>query len=113
MVTYEFTPQESTASIVYLVKATENDEVIANIKDELKNMFYKNKKHVANTTKTPKKVKKAICNTPNNIAVDENDNITISHSNNEEDCDYICETNLFLQQNKKRNKINYSKPLSK
>jgi len=29
MVTYEFTPQESTASIVYLVKATENDEVIA------------------------------------------------------------------------------------
>ena len=29
MVTYEFTPQESTASIVYLVKAIENNAVIA------------------------------------------------------------------------------------
>ena len=29
MVTYEFTPQESTASIMYLVKAIENDVVIA------------------------------------------------------------------------------------
>ena len=29
MVTYEFIPQESTASLVYLVKAIENDAVIA------------------------------------------------------------------------------------
>jgi hypothetical protein len=108
-------PKYAITMFKKFLERSENDEVIANIKDELKNMFYKNKKHVANTTKTPKKVKKAICNTPNNIIVDENDNITLLHFNNVEDSDYICETNLFLQQNKnkKRNKINYSKPLSK
>ena len=29
MITYEFTPQESSASIIYLVKAVENNAVIA------------------------------------------------------------------------------------
>jgi hypothetical protein len=46
------------------LERSEDNEVISNIKDEMKNMFYKNRKHVIKDVGNPKKVK-AIKNTPN------------------------------------------------
>jgi hypothetical protein len=47
-------PQYAINMFKKFLERTEDDEVIANIKDELKNMFYKNRNHVIKNIKTIK-----------------------------------------------------------
>jgi hypothetical protein len=60
-------PQYAITMFKKFLERSENDEVIANIKDELKNMFYKNRNHVIDNVKTllndkEKKPKKKVSN---------------------------------------------------
>jgi hypothetical protein len=87
-------PQYAINMFKKFLERTDDDEVIANIKDELKNMFYVNRNYVLNTTKTAKKPKKI-----NNKLYITNKSITI------DDTDYICETNLFISSKAKKEKL--------
>jgi hypothetical protein len=93
-------PEYSIKMFKKFLERKDNDEVICNIKDELKNMFYKNRNFVTNTTKKPRK---KICNNDTLCITDEL--ITI------DDNDYICETNLFVPSKAKKvfNKVNIVK----
>jgi uncharacterized C2H2 Zn-finger protein len=54
-------PKYAITMFQKFLERSDNDEVIANIKDELKNMFYKNRKHV---TKNPKQITNTITSMP-------------------------------------------------
>jgi hypothetical protein len=88
-------PQYAITMFKKFLERSDDDEVIANIKDELKNMFYKNRNNVIKTTKTQKKPNKTICDTLDNINIS-NDIIN--------DDDYICEINLIALSNESREK---------
>jgi hypothetical protein len=51
-------PQYAITMFKKFLERSDDDEVIANIKDELKNMFYKNRHHVVKTIKNIKPIKK-------------------------------------------------------
>jgi hypothetical protein len=101
------------------LERSDDDEVIYNIKDELKNMFYKNRNHVV---KKPKKVcnkTKLILNTANNVNennehIENKVNKVDAIDENDVDNDYICETNIIAIANenklKKSNKKKTAKP---
>jgi hypothetical protein len=61
-------PQYAISMFKKFLEKSDDDEVIANIKDELKNMFYKNRHHVIKNVKSVKKVKE-ITNDISTIAV--------------------------------------------
>jgi uncharacterized C2H2 Zn-finger protein len=76
-------PQYAITMFQKFLEQSDNDEVIANIKDELKNMFYKNRNHVV---KSVKPIKIAKTKPPKQITCTENiDTNTITnkpvHSN--------------------------------
>jgi hypothetical protein len=62
-------PKNAIDMFTKFLEKTEDSEVINNIKDEMKNMFYKNRKHVIKDVKKPKKVKALInvVNDSNNL----------------------------------------------
>jgi hypothetical protein len=85
-------PKYAITMFKKFLERSDNDEVKNSIKDELKNMFYKNRNHVINTTKTIKKPRKKICNGEDN---------TIAYCVDDDD-DYICETNMIAIANKNK-----------
>jgi hypothetical protein len=93
-------PKYAITMFKKFLERSDNNEVIANIKDELKNIFYKNRNHVLNTTKKPRK---KICNN----SLDEECEINITNDNIISDSvedDYICETNMIALSNGSRHK---------
>jgi hypothetical protein len=67
-------PQYAINMFKKFLERSDNDEVKNNIKDELKNMFYKNRNHVIKTIKSTKKLKEI----KNNISIPDNSNSKVS-----------------------------------